>query len=111
MTMAKKRKTYYLDEETIHKVKTYAHEQNMSENDTFEKAVEVYEKFMHDAEMYQPIPKTHKPILLEAIDNMIYQSQRILETSWPDPQEEQTIRNSLSARIAYLKNIRNLFLP
>lgn len=108
--MAKKRKTYYLDEETIHKVKAYAHQQNISENDAFEKAVDVYEKFRHEAEMYQPIPKIHKPILLEAIDNMIYQSQRILETSWPDPQEEQAIRGSLIARIAYLKDIRNLFL-
>lgn len=110
MNMAKKRKTYYLDEETIQKVKTYAHEHCVSENDAFEKAVDVYEKFMHEADHYQPIPKMHKPILLEAIDNMIYQSQRILETSWPNPQEEQTMRNSLSARITYLNDIRRLFL-
>ncbi len=108
--MAKKRKTYYLDEETIHKVKTYAHKHCISENDAFEKAVDVYEKFVHEAEHYLPVPIIHKPLLLEAIDNMIYQSQQILETSWPDPQQELTIRQSLNARIAYLKNIRSLFL-
>jgi len=108
--MGKKRKTYYLDEMTIQKVKSYAHQQKISENEAFENAVHVYEKFYHEASHYFSVPKEHRPILLEAIDNMIYQSRRILETSWPDETRNQDMESSLSARIDYLLEIRKLFL-
>ena len=107
--MAKKRKTYYLDEITINKVKSHAHEQKISENEAFENAVHVYEKFYHQANQYISIPKEHRPILLEAIDNMIYQSRCILETSWQHTAEKEAIDSSLSARIEYLLVIRKLF--
>lgn len=108
--MGKKRKTYYLDETTIQQVKSYARKQKVSENEAFENAVQVYEKFYHEANQYFSVPKEHRPILLEAIDNMIYQSRLILETSWPNKTKNQAIESSLSARIDYLLDIRKLFL-
>lgn len=108
--MGKKRKTYYLDETTIQKVKKYAHQQKVSENEAFENAVHVYEKFFHQADQYFSVPKEHRPILLEAIDHMIYQSKHILNTSWPDEFKNKAIESSLSARIEHLHEIRKLFL-
>lgn len=108
--MGKKRKTYYLDETTIQKVKNYAHLQNMSENEAFENAVTVYEKFYQEADQYFPVPKEYRPILLEAIDNMIYQSRHILETNWHAGSEKEAIEASLTARIEHLLEIRKGFM-
>lgn len=108
--MGKKRKTYYLDETTIQKVKSYARQLKVSENEAFENAVQVYEKLYHEAHLYFPVPKEHRPILLEAIDNMIYQSRLILETNWPTETKDEAMESSLSARIQYLLEIRSLFL-
>lgn len=106
--MGKKRKTYYLDEETIQKVKLFAHQQQMSENDAFEKAVSIYEKFFEHANQYLALPKPFQPLLLEAVDHMIYQSKRMMETPYPDPQLAQNVQESLSARISYLYEIRKV---
>ncbi|RXT07851.1 hypothetical protein [Ammoniphilus sp. CFH 90114] len=106
--MGKKRKTYYLDEEIIQRVKTHAQQQQISENDAFEQAVFIYEKFYEHANQYIPISKEFQPLLLEAVDHMIYQSERMMQTPYPDPLLAQNVQDSLSARIAYLYEIRKV---
>lgn len=108
--MGKKRKTYYLDETTIQKVKSFAQQQQISENDAFEKAVSIYEKFFEQVDQYLALPKAYQPLLLEAVDHMIYQSKRMMETPYPDPQLAQNVQESLSARVSYLYEIRKVLI-
>lgn len=108
--MAKKRKTYYLEEATIQKVKTYAHERDVSENEAFEQAVLIYEQFYLHADQYIAIPKVFQPLLLEAVDHMIYQSQRMMETPYPDSSITQNVHDSLRNRVAYLYEIRKVLI-
>ena len=103
--MAKKRKTYYLDEAVIQKVKDYAHELGISENDAFERALETYTKFFHESNQFIPLPKEYQPLLLESVDNLIYQSQRILETS-SQSGLNPIVENSIRSRIDFLYEIR-----
>ncbi|WP_134701395.1 hypothetical protein [Ammoniphilus sp. YIM 78166] len=106
--MGKKRKTYYLEEATIQKVKYHAQEQQISENEAFEQAVLIYEQFYRNAEQYVAIPRLYQPLLLEAVDHMIYQSQRMMETPYPDANLAQQVQESLRARINYLFEIREV---
>jgi hypothetical protein len=101
--MGKKRKTYYLDEETIQRVKSYARQQELSENDCFETMLNIAEKFYYEAEQFVPLPKEYCPLLLEAIDNLLYSSKRILETG---ASVDQTINSSIGVRIQLLQEIR-----
>ena len=107
--MSKKRKTYYLEEKVIHKVKSFAQEQSTSENDAFERAVDVYEKMFQRASEYTPIPNDQVPLLLEAVDNLIYNSTRILETL-PNNPLNQPVQESIEERIRLLYVIRNNFI-
>jgi hypothetical protein len=109
--MAKKRKTYYLDESTIQQVKQYAQELNLSENDAFERAVEVFEKFYYNADQYLPLPAHFTPLLLEAVDNLIYNSKRVLETLLPNEPRNENIHGAIEMRIQHLYEIRKLLLP
>ena len=104
--MSKKRKTYYIEEDTIQQVKTYAHELNISENDAFEQAVDAYKKLVYNKADFFTLPIDHKPLLLEAVDNLLYQTKRILETALPTDHTRQTIEQSLQVRLAYLQTIR-----
>jgi hypothetical protein len=101
--MGKKRKTYYLDEETIQRVKSYARLQEQSENDCFETMLNIAEKFYYEAEQFVPLSKEYCPLLLEAIDNLLYSSKRILETG---TNVDQTINSSIGVRIQLLQEIR-----
>jgi hypothetical protein len=101
--MGKKRKTYYLDEGTIQRVKSYARQQEQSENDCFETMVNIAEKFFYEAEHFVPLPKEYCPLLLEAVDNLLYASKRILETS---ATVDEAIRTSIEMRIERLEEIR-----
>ncbi|RKD26758.1 hypothetical protein BEP19_16290 [Ammoniphilus oxalaticus] len=107
--MAKKRKTYYLEEKTILKVKDFARKKEMSENEAFESAIHVYEKFHEEADRFIAVPKEHRTVLTEALDHMIYQSKQLFETSWLPQEEKQILEPVLSNRIELLNEIKKLF--
>jgi hypothetical protein len=102
----KKRKTYYIEEDTILQVKAYAHKLNISENDAFEQAVDAYTKLVYNKEEFFTLPIDHKPLLLEAVDNLIYQTKRILDTALPNDNSRETIEQNLQTRLTYLQSIR-----